>query len=241
MKAMILAAGRGERMKPLTDSCPKPLLTVKGMPLIEYHISALAKIGVSEIIINHAWLGQQLVDYLGDGNQWQVKIHYSEEQHALETAGGIIKALPLLGEDAFLIVNGDVFTDFGFNDIPALPTDKLAHLWLVNNPVHNLAGDFAIEDGLLQNIAVKARGEQGQKSYTYSGIALFKPNFFNQAFFDDNYFNQSPVTRDTNAALPLAPLLRMMADKNKITASVLSATWTDVGTPERLAQLNEVR
>jgi len=240
MKAMILAAGRGERMKPLTDNCPKPLLTVRGIPLIEYHINALAKIGISEIVINHAWLGQKLIDYLGDGSQWQVKIHFSEEHQALETAGGIIKALPLLGNDPFLIVNGDVFTDFDFNDIPVLPTDKLAHLWLVNNPVHNLAGDFGIKDGLLQNIGANAEGDQRQKSYTYSGIALFKPNFFKQEFLEQSHFTHDPECLDKGTSLTLAPLLRMMAEKNKITANVLSATWTDVGTPERLAQLNGV-
>lgn len=230
MKAMILAAGRGERMKPLTDNCPKPLLTVQGIPLIEYHIKALAKIGVNEIVINHAWLGEQLVDYVGDGSQWQVKIHYSEEQQALETAGGIIQALPLLGEEPFLIVNGDVFTDFDFNDIPLLPMGKLAHLWLVNNPAHNVSGDFTIKEGLLQNIDSSAKGSREQKSYTYSGIALFKPEFFSHALS-----NKAKCT-----ALPLAPLLRSSADKSEITASVSSSSWTDVGTPERLAQLNAV-
>ena len=229
MKAMILAAGRGERMKPLTDHCPKPLLRVKGVPLIEYHIKKLAQSGIKDIIINHAWLGQQIEDYLADGSQWQVNIKYSAESEALETAGGIIKALPLLGNEPFLIVNGDVFTDFNFNELPILAANTLAHLWLVKNPSHHLKGDFVIKNGLLQNIAMNVNGETSQKSYTYSGIAMFKASFF-----------QDKLNRDdsANVLLSLAPLLRASAARGEITASILSASWTDVGTPERLAQLN---
>ncbi len=239
---MILAAGRGERMKPLTDNCPKPLLKVKGVPLIEYHIKKLAQVGINEIIINHAWLGEMIESTLKDGSQWQVNIRYSSESQALETAGGIINALPLLtGEsdrkqsnEPFLLVNGDVFTDFDFSDIPVLADDKLAHLWLVKNPEHNLSGDFRIKEGLLQNKLVKNEGEQGDKSYTYSGIALFRPEFFQQGLFQ-----QARTASPSHISpLPLAPLLKTAAEQGKITASILSDSWTDVGTPKRLAQLN---
>lgn len=229
MKAMILAAGRGERMRPLTDSCPKPLLPVNGIPLIEHHIKKLAQVGINEIVINHAWLGQKIEDYLQDGSQWQVNICYSPEDQALETAGGIIKALALLGDEPFLLVNGDVFTDFDFTQLPELADDKLAHLYLVKNPAHNLKGDFFLKDGLLQNSSENIEGGQDQKSYTYSGIALFKPEFFQKELAQQDYL-----------LLPLGPMLKAAAQQNKITASVLTSAWTDVGTPERLAKLNLV-
>ena len=233
---MILAAGRGARMKPLTDNCPKPLLKINGIALIEYHIKALAKAGINDIVINHAWCGQQLVDYLKDGSQWQVNISYSKEQHALETAGGIINALPLLGDKPFLVVNGDVFTDYNFKSIPALSPDIFAHLWLVNNPSHNTKGDFAIKDGLLQNLVKNGNQLTVQQSYTYSGIAIFKPEFFQPQHFEQ----QKIPSQGSETALPLAPLLREAANKHLISASVLSGSWTDVGTPERLAQLNAI-
>jgi len=234
MKAMILAAGRGERMKPLTDKCPKPLLKVQGVALIEHHIKKLAQIGIKEVVINHAWLGEMIERYLNDGSQWQINITYSPESPALETAGGIIKALPLLGDKPFLLINSDVFTTFDFSDIPVLPDDKLAHLWLVENPEHNLSGDFYIDDGLLQNKPIIFEAGQKQKSYTYSGIAIFKPEFFQQ----DSFQPQGTSTIDKTSILPLAPMLRVAAEQRGITASVLPYAWTDVGTPERLAQLN---
>jgi len=231
MKAMILAAGRGERMKPLTDTCPKPLLTVKGTPLIEHHINKLAQVGIKDIVINHAWLGQMLENYLQDGRQWQTQITYSAEQPALETAGGIIKALPLLGKQPFLVINGDVFTDFDFTDLPRLAKATLAHVWLVNNPDHNIAGDFALTAGVLQNKAIDDHRALEQKTYTYSGIALFKAEFFE---------GKTATTVDPNLSLSLAPMLRRAAEQGLITASVLSCAWADVGTPQRLAQLNQV-
>jgi MurNAc alpha-1-phosphate uridylyltransferase len=237
MKAMILAAGRGERMKPLTDDCPKPLLKVKGVALIEHHIKKLAQIGIKEVVINHAWLGEMIERYLTDGSQWQINISYSAEDPALETAGGIINALPLLGNKPFLLINSDVYTAFDFTKIPVLPDNKLAHLWLVKNPEHNLSGDFCIDDGLLQNKPIISEVGQKQKSYTYSGIAIFKPEFFQQDSF------QPPGTSaiDKTSILPLAPMLRVAADQGHITASVLPYAWTDVGTPERLAQLNSLQ
>ncbi len=234
MKAMILAAGRGERMKPLTDNCPKPLLKVNGVALIEHHIKKLAQLGIKDVIINHAWLGGMIEDYLKDGNEWQVNITYSAENPALETAGGIINALPLLGDKPFLLINSDVFTTFDFTHLPVLPVDKLAHLWLVKNPEHNVSGDFCIDEGLLQNKPSKTEVGQKQQSYTYSGMAIFKPEFFQQGSI------QQAITAslENTSVLPLAPMLRAAAQHGKITASVLPYAWTDVGTPKRLAQLN---
>ncbi|WDE12376.1 N-acetylmuramate alpha-1-phosphate uridylyltransferase MurU [Thalassomonas haliotis] len=232
MKAMILAAGRGERMKPLTDTCPKPMLTVHGKPLIEYHIERLVAAGITEIVINHAWLGQQIEAYLGDGNRWHADIRYSAETNgALETAGGIANALPLLGQEAFWLVNGDVFTSFDFKKSPRLTQEQLAHLFLVNNPEHNPKGDFAISEGMLDNLS---ENKAQQQSYTYSGIAIFKPAFFQRPCF------VSEADRSGLAAvMPLGPLLREGAKQQKITAGILSGSWTDVGTPERLALLNK--
>jgi len=222
MRAMILAAGRGERMRPLTDDCPKPLLEVGGMPLIEHHIRKLADIGIKDIVINHAWLGEKIEQYLGDGSRWQVSISYSDEQEqALETAGGIIKALPLLGDEPFLVVNGDIYTDFNFAQLPTLEPGMLAHLYLVENPEHNPKGDFFIDNDLLAN----TRKFERQQSYTFSGIALYRPEFFHNR-------GQKP------SVLPLAPLLRDFAEQQRISASVLDDPWMDIGTPQRLAQVN---
>lgn len=249
MKAMILAAGRGERMKPLTNTCPKPLLTVKGKPLIVYHIEQLHAVGITDLVINHAWLGDKIENTLGNGEKWQVNIVYSAESKALETAGGIIKALPLLtaenadnqsnkgtNNDTFVVINGDVFTDFDFKNLPILDDDVLAHLWLVPNPEHNTKGDFCIVNGLLQNPMNSEGSLASNKSYTYSGIALFKPAFFKADFSEEVSINQD----DDLDKRPLAPMLRVAANKKQISASILPATWTDVGTPERLAQLNRV-
>lgn len=218
---MILAAGRGERMKPLTDTCPKPLLTVKDKPLIEYHIEKLAAIGVKDIVINHAWLGERIIEQLGNGSKWQVNLHYSDESNgALETAGGIKKALHLLTSDIedepFFVINGDVFTTFDFTLLPKLAAEQLAHLWLVDNPEHNTSGDFGINQNNLVNKA--------NDMFTFSGIALYRPSFFDQV-------NEKESSR-------LAPLLRLGAEQMKISASKLECLWVDVGTPQRLQQLN---
>ena len=258
---MILAAGRGQRMKPLTDTCPKPLLKVKGQALIVYHLIKLANIGIKDVVINHAWLGEQIEQTLGDGKQWGVTIRYSAEQEALETAGGIIKALPLLletnietdieinakgkvedkilADEPFLVVNGDVYTHFDFTDLPTLSKDQLAHLWLVPNPEHNIKGDFALVDGQLQNLPMKSlttnTQEVGQdNSYTYSGIALFRSEFFQQYVVETSANTLTNITQ----RLPLGPMLRKAVDLGKVSASIISQQWTDVGTPERLAQLN---
>jgi MurNAc alpha-1-phosphate uridylyltransferase len=245
MKAMILAAGRGERMRPLTDTCPKPMLKVLGIPLIEYHIRHLAEVGITDIVINHAWLGELIVDYLGDGSKWLVNITYSHEtEGALETAGGIINALPLLmgndnnEDEPFLIVNGDIFTNFDFTQLPVLAAEHSAHLCLIKNPKHNLSGDFQLKSGLLVNINNKdtlALSLSAQfETYTYSGIGLFRPSFFCHQQRSVN--NEMEAT--INKVLALAPLIRHEADFNKISAQLLSCQWTDVGTVERLEQLN---
>jgi MurNAc alpha-1-phosphate uridylyltransferase len=231
MKAMILAAGRGERMRPLTDNCPKPLLQVNGIPLIEYHIKNLVAAGIKNIVINHAWLGQQIVDYLGCGKQFFANISYSEEPVALETAGGIIKALPMLTEhedDVFMVVNADIYCDYNFKKLPLLSADCNAHLLLVKNPEHNRQGDFVLVEGMLAN----PKSNQ-QATYTFSGIALYRKSFFEQ---ERTSGHKALIAQ--KAVQPLAPMLRAAADQQKISASVADTAWTDVGTPERLARLN---
>ncbi|MGB1262805.1 MAG: N-acetylmuramate alpha-1-phosphate uridylyltransferase MurU [Cognaticolwellia sp.] len=232
MKAMILAAGRGERMRPLTDTCPKPLLKVNGTPLIEYHIKNLVAAGIIDIVINHAWLGEKIVAHLGCGKQFGAKISYSEEPIALETAGGIIKALAMLAEDdndVFLVINGDVFCDFNLQNMPTLQAEHNAHLMLVKNPEHNANGDFQLNGGMLVNPT-----NQQQTTYTFSGIALYRKRFFTTQCQTDEKRVREQIVQ------PLAPMLRAAADQQKISASVLEAAWTDVGTPERLATLNGI-
>ena len=219
--AMILAAGRGERMRPLTDSVPKPLLKVQGKPLIEYHLEALKRSGYERVVINHAWLGQQIERVLGTGERFGLEILYSAESQALETAGGIINALPLLcssSEDAmFTVVNGDIFTDFNFDTLPTyLPEGVEAHLVMVDNPFHNPKGDFYFTSHSLDP-------KQGSK-LTFSGIAVYRKGFFTQ---------QSAGVK----ALP--PMWRTAIDQGLIGAQHFTGQWTDVGTPERLNELNK--
>jgi MurNAc alpha-1-phosphate uridylyltransferase len=213
--AMILAAGRGERMRPLTDTQPKPLLRIRGKPLIERHIERLAQAGIERIVINLAWLGWMIRDYLGDGSRHGVSIRYSEESpHPLETAGGIFRALPLLGPDPFLVVNGDIFTDYGFERV-SLDEERDAHLVLVPNPPQLPRGDF----GLQGDVAVPAAAQQ----YTFAGIAAYRNEFF--AGCEDGVFPLKPL------------LLRSMAAK-LCGAELYTGLWEDVGTPERLEALN---
>jgi MurNAc alpha-1-phosphate uridylyltransferase len=232
MKAMILAAGRGERMRPLTDSCPKPLLKVKGVPLIERHVKNLVHSGITEIIINHAWLGEQIESYLGSGEKYGAKIFYSAEKKALETAGGIKQALPLLAEsddDVFLVVNGDIYCDVNLGQLPTLADDKNAHVVLVNNPDHNLGGDFTLNAGLLEN----PTDNKLVNTFTFSGIALYRKAFFKQtSLLVSNHSGNSDNIES------LAPLLRASANNKQVSAHLHVGHWTDVGTPERLAQLN---
>jgi MurNAc alpha-1-phosphate uridylyltransferase len=213
MKAMILAAGRGERLRPLTDVTPKPLLEVRGKPLIVYHIEALASAGFTDVVINLSWLGEQIRARLGDGAQFGVSIEYSEEVQALETAGGIQQALPLLSE-RFIVVNADVFTDY---DFAALRTaDSPAHLVLVDNPQHNDRGDFSLHQSSV--------GNSGSPQHTFSGIAQYHRSFFAEL---------EPGKQ------ALAPLLRKAADKGQVSGELFQGTWIDIGTVERLAQLND--
>ena len=239
-KAMILAAGRGERMRPLTDTCPKPLLKVASMPLIEHHIRKLQQLGIVDIVINHAWLGEKIEQYFGKGERWGVNIRYSQEYgQALETAGGIIKALPLLlldnPSEQFLVINGDVYTELNFANIPPLKANMLAHLCLVSNPLHNPEGDFTLSDGILSNKALQQTGNNRQKvteqTFTYSGIGLYHSDFFKERASEQ-------VTTSAHK-LALGPLLRESAALGRISASVIDELWTDVGTPERLQQLNK--
>ncbi|MES2546221.1 MAG: nucleotidyltransferase family protein [Pseudomonadota bacterium] len=222
MRAMILAAGRGERMRPLTDHTPKPLLKVGGKPLIVWHLENLAKAGFEEVVINHAHLGSQIEAALGDGSQWGLKIRYSPEEKALETAGGIANALHLLTEDGiqmepFLVVNGDTFTDIDFRSVELVP-NGLAHLVLVDNPPQHSQGDFSVHDGLLVN--------RGEPMYTFSGVGVYHPRLFASIKVGD--------------AAKLAPLLRQAIAENKATAQHHQGVWHDIGTPERLQALNEL-
>lgn len=215
-RAMILAAGRGERLRPLTDTTPKPLIRVAGKSLIEYHLEKLARAGIRDIVINTAWLAEKIHRQLGDGSVYGVNIHYSDEGTALETAGGIIKALPLLGEQPFLVVNGDIWTDLDFATLPPLHPEHLAHLVLVDNPAHNTRGDFALEDGLLKT--------RGDNCYTFSGIGIYRPAFF---------------SGQQQGILALGPLLRQKAEQQLISAQLYNGQWTDVGSVERLQQLEQ--
>ena len=210
---MILAAGRGERMRPLTDSRPKPLLEVDGKALIVYHLEALRRAGIDDIVINVSWLGDMIERALGDGSAFGVKLHYSREPQALETAGGIIHALDWL-DDEFIVVNGDVFTDFNFARLTDF--DGEASLVLVDNPPHHPDGDFALCDGLLQN--------RGDELFTFSGMAAYRKSFF-QGLPDERQ--------------ALAPLLRKAADDEAVSAQYFAGLWSDVGTVERLQALQK--
>jgi len=219
MKAMILAAGKGERMRPLTDGRPKPMLPVAGKPLIEYHLERLAAAGIREFVINLGWHGNQIRDGLGDGARWGVGIAYSEEGWpALESGGGIFHALPLLGGQPFIVVNGDVYADYPWSRLVerarALPRADLAHLVLVPNPAHNPRGDFVLERGRI--------GNADQPRLTFSGLSVHRPEFF--AGCAPGHF-------------PLLPLWRRAADAGQLSGEVYEGRWSDVGTPQRLADL----
>jgi len=213
--AMILAAGRGERLRPMTDTTPKPLLPVRGQPLIERHVVGLARAGIARIVINLAWLGSQIRDYLGDGSRYGLTIVYSEEQpRALETGGGITRALPQLSPGPFAVVNGDIYTDFPFETLN-VAADRDAHLILAPNPPRHPQGDFGLQHGM----AVPAAATQ----YTFTGIAVYRCAFF--AGCSDGVF-------------PLKPLLLRSMAVQRCSAELYTGVWEDVGTPERLQALN---
>ena len=220
LKAMLLAAGRGERMRPLTDHTPKPLLQAGGKPLIVWHIENLARAGINELVINHAHLGQQIEAALGDGHQYNVSIAYSPENPALETAGGIAYALPLLGDAPFAVINSDIYCDYDFSRLPIHAANlgkrgDAAHLVLVNNPAHHPTGDFGLAAG---------RVTEGQPQFTFSGIGIYLPSLF------------ANIARGSSA--PLAPLLRAQIAQNKVSGEHHTGRWVDVGTPQRLQQLD---
>jgi N-acetyl-alpha-D-muramate 1-phosphate uridylyltransferase len=217
MKAMLLAAGRGERMRPLTDHRPKPLLPAGGRPLIVHHLERLCQAGFQELVINHAHLGEQIEQALGDGSRWGLSIAYSAEGQALETGGGIRRALPLLGAEPFLVINGDIWCDYDFSRLRDVTLRGLAHLVLVDNPEHHPTGDFLLEDGLVLD-------RQGPGRLTFGGIALYRPELF--AGLADGPF-------------PLAPLLRQAMGQRLVSGEHHHGLWMDIGTPERLRQLNE--
>ncbi len=212
--AMILAAGRGERMRPVTDSTPKPLLQVGGEPLIGHHLHALTRAGITRVVVNYAHLGEQIVDALGDGERYGVNICYSPESRALETGGGIFQALPLLGEEPFVVINGDVWTDFPLERLLS-PIGGLARLMLVDNPIHHPEGDF----GLVDQKVVNTPG------LTFSGIGLYHPRLFADC---------------QSGRFPLAPLLRRAVDGGMVEGLYYDGLWIDVGTKERLAEANRI-
>lgn len=216
MKALILAAGRGERMRPLTDSMPKPLLQAGGRALIEHTIAALARAGITELVINHAHLGAQIEKRLGDGSGYGVHIEYSPEpEGALDTGGGILHALPRLGDAPFLVVNGDIWTDFPFSSVQR-DFNSLAHLVLVDNPPHHPNGDFYLRDGRVQT---SGRGPR----LTFSGIGVYSPRLFSDC--DPGVF-------------PLIPLLRGAMERGEVSGEQYRGLWFDIGTPDRLAALD---
>ncbi len=216
MRAMLLAAGRGERMRPLTDKTPKPLLRIGGQMLIEHHIHALARAGITELVINHAWLGNLIERALGNGAAYGVHIEYSPEgETGLETGGGILRALPQLGTQPFLVVNADIWSDYDFSVLPREP-EGLAHLVMVDNPPHHPQGDFSLVAGQL--------AQHGPLMLTFSGIGLYHPQLFDGC---------------EAGVFPLAPLLRKAMDRGQVSGEYYAGKWFDIGTPERLESVNE--
>ena len=215
-QAMILAAGKGERMRPLTDNLPKPLLPAGGKPLLQYHLENLARAGVARIVINHARHGELIESRFGTGSAFGVDIVYSPEgEIPLETGGGIKRALPLLAPGPFMVINADIWTNYDFRGLPAIPSG-LAHLVLVNNPGHHAQGDFCLHDGKLT--------QQSGEHYTYSGIGVFKPELI--AACPDDIF-------------PLGPVLHAAVSRGEISGELHTGYWLDVGTPERLSKLEQ--
>lgn len=215
MKAIVLAAGRGERMRPLTDTTPKPLLPVADRPLIAYHLEALARAGIRDVVINLSWLGERIRERLGDGAGFGVRITYSDEgPAALETGGGIFRALPLLGPGPFLVVNGDTWTDYDFSRL-RLDETADARLVLVPNPPHHPRGDFGLEGDVIV--------EREHDRFTYSGIGIYRPELF---------------TGCTDGRFPLLPLLRRAIAAGRLRGELYRGKWFDIGTPERLAALD---
>lgn len=218
MKAMILAAGYGKRMRPLTEKTPKPLLPVAGKPLIDYHLEKLAAAGFRDVVVNTSWLGQQIQDYLGDGERYGLRIQCLHEPEPLETAGGIINALPVLGEEPFLLVNGDVWSDIDFDEL-RLPAGKLVHLVMVPNPEHNPAGDFKLGKKAKLRTADADKGQ----ACTFAGVSVISPKLFD---------------RCAPGEAPLKPFLLEAINLDMASGQLFEGRWADIGTPERLAELD---
>ena len=219
MKVMILAAGRGERMGNLTQNCPKPLLKVKGRCLIDWHLIKLYDAGFKDVVINVAYLSKEIIEFVGDGSKWRLNISISEEEQALETAGGIKKAIKYLGDEPFLVINADIFSDYNYKQLKMISLQKktMGHLVLVNNPKHNLKGDFGLmDDGVLTL--------NSNSPLTFSGIAIYEPKLF------------SELTEGNK--IKLAPILEIAINKKCIQGELFEGLWSDVGTPERLNMIN---
>lgn len=244
MRAMILAAGRGERMMPLTENTPKPMLEVTGKPLLQHHIENLVLAGITDIVINYAWCGEKIIEYFGDGSSFGANILYSDESNgALETAGGIKKALPLLvnnsadcfnfsskcfSEDIFLVINGDIVCEYDFNQLPTLLPSQQACIWLVDNPEHNSLGDFCLTNNNVRNKNIKNKTEV-ENTYTFTGIALYRASFF-RSLFDNK----------DNIPVALGPMLRAAADSEQLQGRLMTTLWADIGTPDRLMEINQL-
>ncbi|MDA9600287.1 nucleotidyltransferase family protein [Nitrosomonadales bacterium] len=219
MKVMILAAGRGERMGNLTQNCPKPLLKVKGRCLIDWHLIKLCEAGFKDVVINVAYLSKEIMEFVGDGSKWGLNISISEEEQALETAGGIKKANKYLGDEPFVVINADIFSDYNYKNLKnrSLQKKSIGHLVLVNNPEHNPKGDFGImDDGILTM--------NSERSLTFSGIAIYDPKFFSELAEGNK--------------IKLAPILEIAINKKCIQGELFDGLWSDIGTPERLNMIN---
>ena len=224
MRALIFAAGKGERMRPLTETTPKPLLGVGGKPLVEWHLEKLAALGATDVVLNISWLADRFAPALGDGARWGLRLHYSHEgPEPLETGGGMLRALPLLGEAPFLAVNGDIWTDYDFARLPREPAG-VAHLVMVDNPPQHPRGDFHLDDrGQLQ--------ASGSPTLTFSGIGLYRPDILRG-------WQAQPGANGAPPRFKLAPLLISAMARGEITGEHHRGRWTDVGTPQRLAELD---
>ncbi len=223
MKAMILAAGYGKRLRPLTHKIPKPMIPVAGKPLLQHHIERLVAMGITEVVINVSWLADQIESFFGDGSNFGIRITWSKESEPLETGGGILKVLPLLGDAPFLLINGDIWTDFPLPTVTdiTLEGDQSAWLLLVNNPQHNPVGDFGLQEGFVSY--------EPDLKYTFSGISVFKPMLF--ADYAQNRMEAS--------CFPLRDVLRPAIESKRIIGSVYAGHWCDVGTIERYNELNK--
>lgn len=214
MRAMILAAGRGERLRPLTDETPKSLVEVGGRSLLERHLDHVKAAGIDTVVINLGWLGDRLVERVGSGRRYGLEVIYSQEgDNILETGGGIFKALPTLGDGPFVVINADIFTDMPVPEV-TLADDQLGHLVMVPSPEYRAGGDFDIEEGLIRN--------SSEQSLTFSGVAIYRPQLFDGC---------------KPGRFPLAPLLRAAAEDGRLSGSLYEGQWADIGTPERLEAL----